>query len=373
MINEQPVAVLPAEVIMSVANGVTGSSLVTSTPSDVLLEAGADSAFAELGNLAVGRGPIGDVAVHADGSTLAVTNYGDNSIAVIDTDRLAVRAIGMLGGEPVATASTGRRLYVATTSDRYDAVSVIDVDAEKIVANYPLDLNITALAVSADGRHIFVGRTGRGGSDLATVDTLSGAGSAIGLTVTPGVVVDGLRISPDGQRLYAAVADADGSDLWVIDPDAAHVLTTVAIGSPIRDLAVSPDGGSVYVLVCHPRHGSWLDVVDTRTAQVVSSVDIGGFPTQMALSRDGARAFVVDGRDVLVICTVTEQIVGTVTVVGLPSGIASSPDGGRLYISDYSGDLTVMGVAPAKTVPLFHAMARALPAMSEVRELEPAV
>jgi DNA-binding beta-propeller fold protein YncE len=116
----------------------------------------------------------------------------------------------------------------------------------------------------------------------------------------------------------------------------------------------------------------------------MTTVEVGGFPTQMALSPDGTRAYVVDRRDVLMICTVTEQIVGAVRVdslssalrasgSSLPSCVTASPDGGRLYIADYTGGVRVVGVAPAETVPLFQAIAMQLPAAPEVRELEPAV
>ncbi len=358
---------------MNVANGVTGTGALPSTPSDVLLDAGANAEFAELGNLAVSRGPIGDVAVHPDGRTLVVTNYGDNTVAVIDADRLAVRAIGMLGGAPVATAAAAGRVYVATTSASYDSVSVIDVDTQTIVGNYPLDLSITALAVSGDGRRVVVGRAGPDVSDIAIVDTLSGAVSAVELALAPGVVVDALRVSPDGERLYAAVSDAYGSDLCVIDLPAARVVGVLPIGSPIRDIAVSADGSTAFVLVCHPRHGAWLGVVDTRTVRIATTVEVGGFPTQVTLSPDGTRAYVIDRDDMLVICTVAEEIVGTVKVGALPSCVAASPDGGRLYIADYAGAVTMVGVAPAKTVPLFQAMAMELRTTPDVRELEPAV
>jgi len=356
---------------MNLAKNVTGEGALTLTPSDVLLDAGADAEFAELSNLAVGQGPIGDVAVA--GSTLVVTSHGDNVVAVIDADRLSVRATVALGGEPVAAAVAGSRLYVATTSASYDSVSVVDTDTQTTAATYPVDLSITALTVSRDGRRLVVGRSGRGRTDIAILDTATGAVSAIEVAATAGVVVDALRISPDGARLYAAVSDPHGSDLWVIEVDTVGVVRTVPIGSPIRDLAVSPDGGTAYVLVCDPRHGGWLDVVDTRAHRIVATVQIGGFPTQMTLSPDSTRAYVVDRHDVLVICTVTQKVIGTVTVDALPACVAASPDGGRLYIADYTGAVTMVVVAPARTVPPFQAMARALPGFAEVRELEPAV
>jgi DNA-binding beta-propeller fold protein YncE len=358
---------------MNLAKSVACADALTPTPSDALLDAGADSQFAELGNLAISRGPIGDIAAHADGTTLTVVNYGDDSVAMIDADSLSVRGAVPLDGEPVAAAAAANRLYVGTTSASYDSVSVLDADTQLIVASYPVDLSITSLTVSPEGRHIFVGRSGRDGADVAMVDTATGAVSAIDLAAAAGVVVDTVRVSPDGQRLYAAVSDAFGSDLWVVDVGAAGVLGCVAIGSPIADVAVSPDGDTAYVLVCHPRHGGWLDVVDTRADRIVTTIGIGGFPSQMTLSHDGTRIHVVDRGDVLVICTVTHEVVGTVTMRALPSCVAAGRDGGRLYIADYAGAVTMVGVAPAMTVPPFGAMALEMPAVPEVRELEPAV
>ncbi|MBV9638205.1 MAG: YncE family protein [Mycobacteriaceae bacterium] len=356
---------------MNVAKNVTPMGPLASAPDDVLRDARADAEFTELGKLAVGGGPIGELTVAA--SAVIVSSYSDNAVAVIDADGLTVRAVVALGGEPVATAAADSRVYVGTTSASHDSVSVVDAQTGTIAATYPVDLGITAVAVSRDGRRIFAGRSGRGRADIAILDTAAGAVGAIDVAATPGVVVDTVRLSPEGRRLYAAVSDAHSSDLRVFDADAAGLIATVPIGSPIRDLAVSPDGGTAYVLVSHPRSGGLIDVVDTRANRVKTTIAIGGVPMQMTLNADGTRAYVVDRDDVLVICTVTQQIVATVRVGGPASSVAASPHGGRLYVADYCGAVTMVGVAPAKTVPLFGAIARELPRGAGVRELQPAV
>ncbi|MDT5134512.1 MAG: hypothetical protein QOE41_3823, partial [Mycobacterium sp.] len=238
---------------------------------------------------------------------------------------------------------------------------------------HPLDLSVTGIAVSRDGRRIFVGRTGRGGADVAVIDGTTGIADTVDLATGTGVVVDPVRVNADGRRLCAAVSDALGSDLLVIDAEAVRVLAAVATGSPIRDIALSPEGSRAYVLVCDQRRGGSLHVIDTKSGRMSTTVEIGGHPTQLSLSPDGTRAYVVDSDAVLVVCTVTRAIVGTITVGAQPSCVATSPDGARLYVADYAGVVTAVAVAPAKTVPLFNAMALQLPTMPEILELEPAV
>ncbi|MDT5135574.1 MAG: hypothetical protein QOE41_4885, partial [Mycobacterium sp.] len=107
---------------MKMAKGVTGRAL-TLTPNDLLLQARAESEFAELGSVAVGHGPIADVVVDPGSSTLAVTNYRDNTVALIDGDDLTAGPATNIGGEPVGAAVADGRLYVATTSASYDSIA----------------------------------------------------------------------------------------------------------------------------------------------------------------------------------------------------------------------------------------------------------
>ena len=89
-----------------------------------------DADFDVLGTIDVARGPIGDIAVSANGR-LVVTNYGDNSVAVLDADTLTVDDTVTVDGEPFAVAVTDDRAYVSTASASYDSVPVIDTDSRR--------------------------------------------------------------------------------------------------------------------------------------------------------------------------------------------------------------------------------------------------
>ena len=60
-----------------------------------------------------------------------------------------------------------------------------------------------------------------------------------------------------------------------IDALRNRVLNAVEIGSPIRDIALSPDGATAYVGSCGPDFGTVLDIVDTRTSTITATYKIG--------------------------------------------------------------------------------------------------
>jgi len=320
-----------------------------------------DAEIVVLSAVAVSRGPIGDIAVDSSGRVV-VTNFGDNSVSVINPDTLTVEDTLTVDGEPFAVAVTEDRAYVSTTSTSYDAVPVIDTDAREALASYPLAFSVTALALSPDGKRVFAGRSGWEHVDIAVIDVTSDRVGTIDLARGAGISVDAVRVSPSGKRVYAATSDVSAGRLLVVDAETACVIDTVTIGSPIRDLALRPDGNTAYVLSCDSVHGGTVDVVDLETGKITASAGIGGSPTQMTLDADGARAYIVDHDHLAVFCTETGEVVDRMAVGAGPSCVAADLD--RLYVADHSGVVTVLSVA--------HETATDVLPLREVRELESA-
>ena len=68
-----------------------------------------------------------------------------------------------------------------------------------------MEFGITDLAVSPNGRYVYIGRTGADGAGVVILDTSTGKGSFLRIaTATVGCV----RVSPDGRRLYVAANGA---------------------------------------------------------------------------------------------------------------------------------------------------------------------
>ena len=68
--------------------------------------------FAVLGTIDVERGPIADLAVSTDGTTVIATHYGDGSVSVIDAYAMIVEADIELPVEPLLVTAAERRAYV---------------------------------------------------------------------------------------------------------------------------------------------------------------------------------------------------------------------------------------------------------------------
>jgi YVTN family beta-propeller protein len=314
-------------------------------------EIGIAPGFTVTAEIAVQRGAISGIAASPDGTRLTVTHYGDDSFSVIDTVSSAVAQTVVDIAEPFAIAVSDtpqRRAYISTVSTAYDSILAFDMDANRVVSAHPVAHSVTDLAVSPDGRHVYASRTAVNGGDVAILDTTTGKEDAIGIAATAGTTAECVRVSPDGRRLYVAANGPFAAELVVIDSQSKRVLNTVEIGSPIRDIALSPDGATAYVGSCSPEIGAVLDVLETRTGAIANTYKIGeiaGYLTQLALSRDGRRAYLVGDSGVTVWSTATHDVIGSIVTGAQPSCATESPDGNRLYMADYGGAITVLTVA----------------------------
>ncbi len=315
--------------------------------SDLVLDVNEARGFTVTGEIAVGRGAVTGIAVSPHGGLLTVTHQGDNSVSLVNTASGTARLTVTDVNEPFAVATSGRRAYISSVSDAYDEILAFDTESERIVASYPVAFSVTDVAVSPNGRYVYAGRTGADGADVAMMDTATGYTKSVRVSAE---TVGRVRASRDGRRLYVAANGASTAELVMIDTQHARIIGTVEIGSPIRDIALSPDGAIAYVGSCGPDFGTVLDVVDTRNSAINATYKIGdaaGTLTQLTLSRNGERAYLVGDQHVTVLSTATKDVLGSITVGDAPSCVVESPDGERLYIADYAGTVTVLDIAAA--------------------------
>lgn len=361
---------------MSNVHYVNSNRSENASPVDV----GTALTFSVVAGMALHRGAISGVVASPDGSRLVLSNYGDDSVSVIRTGSWAeVNTVTGIN-EPFAIAMSGadhRYAYVSTVSPAYDAIEVIDLESNSVVASHPVDLTVTDLVVSPDGRHLYISRTGAIGADVAVLDTATGRAEPIDIAASAGTSTECLRMTPDGRRLYVAVQRPSGGEVVAIDTDLKRVVDNIDIGWAIRDVAISPDGRAAYVLSSGADFGVVVDVIDTHSNKVTSTrklSETAGFVTQLKLSGDGDRAYLVGDDRVAVLCTVTQDIIGTVTAGSQPSCVAESPDGKSLYVADYSGAVTVVSIASPTASLIVPKHQRTAPLeQREFPQLEPAL
>jgi DNA-binding beta-propeller fold protein YncE len=333
----------------------------------------ADPEVTVSGVAALPRGPVGDVAVDGLSGVVVTANSGNQSISVLDADTLAVRGVVKVDGDPVLVTVADDRAYVAVTSHDYDAVVVVNANNGEIVHTYPLAFSATALVASADGKRVFVGRTGEESVDVAVIDTTAERVGVFGVPYRPGTSIDALAIDHGGDHLYVAVTGLAGSALLTVETSTGRSVRRLRLPSPIRDLALGREG-LAYVLRSDRRVGGAIDVIDLAANAVTFSAAIGGAPTQLVMSPDGARAYVVDYDRVAVFDTLSTEIVDEISGPGQPSAVAVRGDGRRVYVADYDGAITALQV-PVTAAPMTYSHFVATDPIigRQVRELEPAV
>jgi DNA-binding beta-propeller fold protein YncE len=296
--------------------------------------------------------PIGDIAVDPTSGRLVTTHPRDCTVSILDVDDPAVAATVPLNGDPLAVVVIGGRAYVATTSASYDAVSVIDLDTQTILSVHPLAFNVTGIAVSPDGARLFVARTGRLGSDVAVVHIASGEITSIPVAVGGASSIDAIRIGTSGQ-LYASLSSYSAGELVVIDSARRHVVTTLRLGAPVRDIALSLDGTVGYVLAHHPHGAAAVICIDLLRKEIGTVVDVSESATQVVVSPDGHEIYVVCCDGISVICASERRVFERIMIGARPSCVATSSSMGRLYVADHAGNVTTV---PAVT-PVLQAAA----------------
>ncbi|MCF6388160.1 hypothetical protein L2K20_14370 [Mycobacterium sp. MBM] len=324
-----------------------------------------DSQSTFAGSVAINRGPIVDLTANAD--TILVANYGDDSVALVRPDSAGLPALVSVDGEPLAVALTDDLAFVLTSAVEADTVEVIDTRTHTVVGSYPLAFSVTAVLAGPDGKRAYAARAGHDHVDVAVIDVTAERVGTIDIGSGAGSTIDALAMDAAGRRLYVGVTTSRGSRVVVVDIETARARKSIALGAPIRDLAVAADG-TVYVLTSDLQARGVIEVIDPSTFAVTARIDAGTLPIQMSLSLDGARVYVVDYDRVTALCTVTHEVVETLTVGARPVATALNSAGDRLYVADVEGNVTAFRVAaPTPMYSPFDAVS-----FGEVRELAPA-
>lgn len=198
--------------------------------------------------------------------------------------------------------------------------------APAVIGTFPVGPFPTAIAVSPDGRRVYV--VNSSGNSVAVLDAHTHA--VIG-TVSVGTRPYGIALAPDGSVVY--VTNADDNSVSTIDKETLAVTATIGVGENPYAVAVSPGGDRVYVT---NQGEDSLSVIDASTHALISTVDVGAGPTGVAVTPDGRRVCVVNNAAHSM--TVIDPVIGLPTAqipLGKhPAQVAITPDGTRGYVTN---------------------------------------
>src|SRR5215469_8308860 len=299
-------------------------------------------------------------ALHAQ-TVAYVANNIDGNVEVINASTSAVVATisGFSHPSDVAVSPNGELLYVYNSNGQ---ISVVNTATNTITANISFPLGAStegagpAIAFSPDGQRAYVANSI---GNLTVINTQS---SSVARTVPlpSGFGPLAVAVSPDGSKVY--VASGNGQGILVLDANTFATFATIANGHFIFDLALSPDGSTLYGSDESGLAGTGTNgvlVVDTATNTVVTTVPLPfsssnpSFVFGLAVTPDGLHVYVENdffragNSTVTVINTADNSINTTIPANGLNlTNLAITPDGSTvLALSEVISATTDSSVA----------------------------
>ena len=165
-------------------------------------------------------------------------------------------------------------------------------------------------------------------------------------SVAVGWVPTAVAFHPDDATAY--VTNQFSQELGVVNVASDIQVETVQIGGDPFMVAVSPDGGRIYVTA----NTDSLFVLDGSSHTVLTSLPVQGAPNGIAFHPATARVYV----SAFVGGTVTEiegsSVLRTIPVGGAPQGLALSPDGNDLFVANEDGPLQVVDLSSGNVTAL---------------------
>jgi YVTN family beta-propeller protein len=165
-----------------------------------------------------------------------------------------------------------------------------------------------------------------------------------------------------GLTLWVTLGDSD--QLVEVDPYTYGEIRRITVDPRPHGLAVSADGGTVYL--ASDKTGNF-QVIDVRTGRITAQINIGNDPNQMTLTRDGKFAYVPIRGDskIAVVQLDPLKLVKLLPSPPGPHDAYTSADGSRIYVGAQYGH--AISVIDPATQSVLHT----IPTEDGVRPLEP--
>lgn len=197
---------------------------------------------------------------------LYVTTELENTVTIIDPHTyriLGTISTGQTESHMLAITSDGKRGYTANVGP--GNVSVLDLEAKKVLMTIPISANTQRISLSVDDRFAFTADQTK--SQLAVIDTATnGIRTWIAL---PGRGY-GTAPTPDGKWLLVALLGVN--KVGVIDLDSMTLTRTLDVPRAPQEVLVRPDGAAAYIS-CDASHQ--IAVIDLKQWKVEKLIDAG--------------------------------------------------------------------------------------------------
>ena len=262
---------------------------------------------------------------------------------------VALCLLASCGKHPGPAPAAEPRVYVSDEDG--GAVVVLSTTSDAVIARIPVGKRPRGLRVSPDGTRLYVALSGlpKGGPNVKESDLPPADPSADGIGIVDLTTLKFLRMIPGGKDPELFDVTSDGKRLWVSNEDSAEaslvdiedgtVLRHVSVGNEPEGVTIHPGGKVVYVT---NEADNSVSVLDVETGAKVDQIATGGRPRSVVFTADGSRAYIAceNTHVVIVVDGHTHQRIGAVDFDDdkvRPMGLAIAPDNHTLYVTGGRG------------------------------------
>jgi YVTN family beta-propeller protein len=267
---------------------------------------------------------------------------------------------GLLASCSKGKSTSEERVYVSDEDG--GNVVVLSTSDDAVVARIAVGKRPRGLRVSPDGTRLFVALSGvpkaGPGADESKLPPADPSADGVGIIDLASLKV--VRVIPGGHDPELFDVTRDGKWLWVSNEDAAEaslvdieagkVVRHVPVGKEPEGVGIHPGGKAVYVT---NEADDSVSVLDIESGQPVALIHTGKRPRSVVFTGDGARAFVANEmtHGLTVIDAQAHKAIGEIDLPGdlvRPMGLVISSDGRTLYASGGRGKTVhVIGIDEA--------------------------
>jgi YVTN family beta-propeller protein len=302
------------------------------------------SAHRCVGALLVSMGLSAPVAAQ----TVYVGNFKDDSVSVVDVGRAAVVATVPVGAGPhgMAVSRDGRQVFVS--ADGASTVAVIDTAKNETTRQIEVGKTPHGLAIQPDGNALVVAVYGE--DRIAWFDTRTLQETGRATVAKPHTVA----LTPDGRRAYVASQQPGQFALVVLDVATRTVVGRVPLTKPPRDLEFDPDGSALYFTIAGE---DAVQVLDPATDRIVTTIASGASPHLATVFKGAASGLVVvQGPGTVMRFDAATKQPGASIKVGNQPHWMTAYDGGRAVAVTNEGSDSVslvdLATGTVRTVPV---------------------
>lgn len=246
------------------------------------------------------------------------TNSNSSTVSIIDTKTNQVSGVipGFDGPSGMVIDHRRHIGYVnnyggpgGVGSGNGKTVSIVDLKTNTIIGSIVVDQAPVALAISPNGKFVYVINYVDGLTGTGTLNIIKTATNQVVGTVTGLFGPFGIAVTPDGRFAYITNFgsndfDPIGTTVSVVDLTKRHITATINLSLQPAGIAISKDGRCAYVTNYNTlyRHKDFTElsagagtvaIIDiSRNKVLPHTIPVGASPARVAISPNGKFAYI---------------------------------------------------------------------------------